>query len=180
MLVPILKGKLPHQVRQNLARHLSKQEWSFSQLREAILNEMRILEVGIDTNSFPPLLLRLHSLPKPKGTKKQKVASYTSSSDSKRWAYCKGTHSSRDCTVVTDCEKRWSLVKPEGLSFNCLGGHKSSACQSRNRCRNGKGNHHTSLCTGIPGKSSSSPRDQLITTKFKTFPILENFDSLIQ
>lgn len=69
MLVPILKGKLPHQVRQNPARHLSKQEWSFSQLREAILNEMHILVVGIDTNSLPSPAVEASFLTQTQGNK---------------------------------------------------------------------------------------------------------------
>ena len=65
--------------------------------------------------------------------------------------------------MVTDCEKRSSLVKTEGLCFNCLEGHKSSACQSKYRCRNCKDKHYTSVCAGHPGKSPSSPRDQPIS-----------------
>ena len=48
LLVPIVLGKLPHELRQNLASGHDSLEWKFQQLREAILKEIRILEAGIN------------------------------------------------------------------------------------------------------------------------------------
>ena len=70
----------------------------------------------------------------------------------KKCVYCKKPHSSNNCKVITDCTKCWTVVKEEKLCFNCLGHHKSSACQSKNRCHICKGKHHTSLCTTEPAK----------------------------
>ena len=44
LLVPIVLGKLPCDMRTNLARDHDSHEWKFQQLRESILKEIRILE----------------------------------------------------------------------------------------------------------------------------------------
>ena len=51
LLVLIVLGKLPHELRQNLAREHDSLEWKFQQLREAILKEIRLLEAGINVNT---------------------------------------------------------------------------------------------------------------------------------
>ena len=52
--------------------------------------------------------------------------------------------------MITDCQERWAIVKRDKLCFNCLGNHRSAACQSRYRCHKCRGRHHTSLCIGTP------------------------------
>jgi hypothetical protein len=47
LLVPIILGKLPKNLKRNLAREHSNPEWTFSQLRESIYKEIKILEAGI-------------------------------------------------------------------------------------------------------------------------------------
>ena len=50
LLVPIVLGKLPCDMRTNLTRDHDSHEWKFQQLRESILKEIRILEIGVHTN----------------------------------------------------------------------------------------------------------------------------------
>ena len=50
LLVPIVLGKLPCDMRTNLARDHDSHEWKFPQLRESILKKIRILEIGVHTN----------------------------------------------------------------------------------------------------------------------------------
>ena len=62
LLVPIILGKLPNELRRNLAREHSNPKWTFPQLREASYKEIKILEAGnhipadntITTNPSPP------------------------------------------------------------------------------------------------------------------------------
>jgi len=74
-------------------------------------------------------------------------------------AYCKGSHSSAHCNMVTDVKARLDIVKRERLCFNCLGTHtcKSAQCNSKNRCRICHKKHHSSLCgmDTMPGTSAS-------------------------
>ena len=60
--------------------------------------------------------------------------------------YCKGCHVSICCDVVTDVRARMDIVRKERLCFNCLGQHKVSLGNSRNRCKKCHRKHHTSLC----------------------------------
>ena len=60
LLVTIILGKIPAKIKQNLAkqnlaRAHGRQEWKISELQEAILNEIYILEAGsqIDTTTSP-------------------------------------------------------------------------------------------------------------------------------
>ena len=70
LIVPIILGKLPKDIRQNLARQAATSEWSFSQLMSAILKEIRVLESGSDdpykpqprTSLSPSLQLPLLSI----------------------------------------------------------------------------------------------------------------------
>jgi len=50
LLAPIILGKLPHELRKNLARKHDSPEWKFQELREAIVKEIRILEAGAQLN----------------------------------------------------------------------------------------------------------------------------------
>lgn len=71
--------------------------------------------------------------------------------------YCKGSHLSYNCTVVTNVQERWSRVESLGHCFNCLGNHKSSSCQSRFRGHKCRGKHHTSLCLGSTPPTHDHP-----------------------
>ena len=81
------------------------------------------------------------------------MESNTCYSKTKEMCLLQETTLSNNCKIITDCTERWTVVKKEKLCFNCLGYRKSSACQSKNRCRICKGKHHTSLCATEPAKS---------------------------
>ena len=44
--------------------------------------------------------------------------------------FCKGEHSPTDCNVVTDKEKRHSIVRDARACFNCHNRHSVSKCKS--------------------------------------------------
>ena len=47
LLIPITLGKLPADVRCNLARDQKMSDWNIHKLKEALLKEIRILEQGV-------------------------------------------------------------------------------------------------------------------------------------
>ena len=48
LLVPIIMGKLPMETRKNLARDHSNSEWTLSELQNAVLKEIHVLETGLN------------------------------------------------------------------------------------------------------------------------------------
>ena len=158
LLVPIILGKLPHELRNILAREHESPEWKFQELREAIVREIRILEAGTQLNDTPCGLTPTITgsfLAQIQG--KQPHLGKSSKPESKKCLYCKGPHPSYNCQVVTDVRERWTKVKTLGHCFNCLGKHKSSVCQSKFRCHKCKGKHHTSLCLGPTDPAINPP-----------------------
>ena len=108
LLVPIILGKLPNELRRNLAREHSNPKWTFPQLREAIYKEIKILEAGnhipadntIATNPSPSFtasfLTQQHSetrKPPPPWSQTPTIPKQ------KKCVYCKKPHSS-NCKVI--------------------------------------------------------------------------------
>ncbi len=152
LLIPLILGKLPNEIRKNLARDHETLDWTIDQLRNALQKELRILEAGKFVNP---------TLNENEDTKGSITSSFytgvpTDPSSSRHpnprtkvpqpCVYCKKAHSSKNCQTVTDYEKPIEVIKKENLCFNCLGHHKASKCQSRNRCTNCNRKHHTSIC----------------------------------
>jgi len=52
MLTPMVLGKLPPDIRKQFARDHSSGEWTISKVTECILKEIRVLKVGLYSNSF--------------------------------------------------------------------------------------------------------------------------------
>ena len=156
LLVPIILGKLPHELRKNLAREHDNPEWKFQELSEAIVKEIRTLEAGAQLNDTTyGITPTVTSSFLTQTQEKQPHSGKSSKSESKKCLYCKGPHPSYSCQVVTDARERWAKVKTLGHCFNCLGKHKSSVCQSKFRCHKCKGKHHTSLCLGSTDPANS-------------------------
>ena len=92
LLVPIILGKLPTEIKKNLARDHENREWTIDDLQSAILKEIRILELGIQsTNTF---ISQLPAIP---------TASFVTTTVRKKnpiegakkhvCVFCKGSHS---------------------------------------------------------------------------------------
>lgn len=124
-------------------------------LRESILKEIRILEIGVHTNpsshthagdsaAISNSFIYLNQGRSPV------TPQLTSPGTRGKCIYWKSPHPAYKCSVLSDCQERSPIVKRDKLCFNCLGNHKSTACQSRHRCYKYRGKHHTSLCTGTP------------------------------
>ncbi len=171
LLIPIILGKLPNEIRKNLARDHETLDWTIDQLRNALQKELRILEAGKFVNP---------TLNENEDTKGSITSSFytgvpTDPSSSRHpnprtkvpqpCVYCKKAHSSKNCRTVTDYEKRIEVIKKENLCFNCLGHHKASKCQSRNRCTNCNRKHHTSICNKenqtSPSKEQTTPNEDI-------------------
>ena len=128
MLVPIILRKLPAEVRRNLARSHGTEKWTLTELQSSILQELQILEMGVDYSSTGTL----HT---PTGAfltnvnQRQSHKQHSSLSSKKFCTFCKSpNHLTSRCDVVTDTQKRIEVVRKENLCFNCLDHHKVSQC----------------------------------------------------
>ena len=165
ILVPIIQKKLPNGIKRNLARQNGNKEWQLDNLRKAILNEIEILEAGQNTscdyefsgNSSATTATFLTA------SRPRTPVSASNSGDrpTKRMClFCKGEHSPTDCNVVTDKEKRHSIVRDTRACLNCLNRHSVSKCKSQNHCKVCHRKHHTSLCRNVelpPTTPSTEP-----------------------
>ena len=171
LLVPIILGKLPVEIKRNVARDHPAFEWSIDELREAILKEIRVFEAGVHITPHPitdpPSMTATFYAGAPPPHHK-----INRGSRDRACVYCKGTYSTTNCTVITDHHKRLDYIKKEGLCFNCLAKHRVAQCTSRNRCKQCSRKHHTSVCEAyansrpplINSQPGSQPNEQGRTT----------------
>jgi len=114
MLVPIILKKLPPETHKNLARGHSNTQWTLTELQKAILQEVRILEMGTDYSAHPS------SLPTPTATFVAGAVvgtdrySYKKSKEHQMrpgCVFCRGSHPPSNCTSVTDTGKRMEIIR---------------------------------------------------------------------
>ena len=159
LLVPIILNKLPADVRKSLARQHGSDIWTIDELQGALLNEIRILEMGSNhllkgQPNSPQFTAAFHT------NSIRKTSTTTSGAQTQKKAtcvYCKGPHASGTCEVIKDHQKRLDMIKQEKLCFNCLGHHKVSNCNSKYRCRKCGRKHHTSICGGASTDNATPP-----------------------
>ncbi|XP_067023160.1 uncharacterized protein [Acropora muricata] len=61
--------------------------------------------------------------------------------------YCGQHHSSVQCIIVTNAQKRKEILKKRGRCFICIRkNHLSRNCRSQSRCSKCHGRHHSSIC----------------------------------
>ena len=151
LLVPIIREKLPNNLKRNMARDHGNRQWKLNELRDAIQKEVNILQEGETTEvHFPTASFFTGSRNSPQKQKKKAgptVDQAKSFGQKITCPFCGDQHSPIDCKNVETVEKRLKCVKDKRLCFNCLGeGHQIVRCKSRFRCRHCQRKHHTSIC----------------------------------
>ena len=173
LLVTVIREKLPKELKINIARSKTTPEWSLSQLMSAILKEIRILECGTNQLSLVSSQSTAAFIVGSKVNRDKKQDKGQPSC-----IFCKRPHTSHQCIVITDQQRRLDIVKQNHLCFNCLAKHKVSQCTSKFRCRHCKRKHHTSLCNGNQGQSSTSVSTPQGTQPTQQFTSLQPATSL--
>ena len=158
VLVPIILGKLPSDVCRNLAREHVNAEWTISQVKEAILKEISILECGLPSSKGgvfdiynSAITTTLHA-----STNGHQLQLPHQGNNTKTCVFC---NFSACCDVVGDAQQRLDIVKKGKHCFNCLGHHIVSQCPSKLCCKICRQKHHTSLC----GAEFSKPTEAATT-----------------
>ena len=177
LVIPVTFGKLPADVRRNLAREQNRSDWTINELREALLREIRILEQGVFTSTIcwsdtSPMTASLYAGTR-SGHSKQHRSDRSTFNKKLTCVYCKGTHTASHCDVVVSTEKRLEYVKGEGLCFNCLGKHRVNQCTSQTHCKKYSNKHHTSICGAkslLPPTQKNHPGQ---STETKSLPPIQ-------
>ena len=104
LLFTIILGKIPVKIKQNLARAYGRQQWNISELQEAVLNEIYILEAGSQTDAttspLPPTA-SFHT-----GATNRHVAG---TRGKPKCPFCKGSHSPSTCDIIKDPKQRTDM-----------------------------------------------------------------------
>ncbi|XP_070579115.1 uncharacterized protein [Ptychodera flava] len=145
LLIPMIRDKLPNNIRKQIARDHGNKAWTLPELRKAILREIDAIQAGVpldelsvaDTATQPNMTASFHT--KAASTRTTKPLRI------KTCVFCKGNHYTSDCQVVTDPKRRLDIVKRDRLCYNCLGKHRVSDCKSRYTCKICKRKHHSTL-----------------------------------
>ena len=156
MLIPTIQSKLPRDIHTNVARGHGNNPWTITQLKDAILKEIEVLDTvmsPLNKSSHEahtaPMTAALHT----------NASSHHSQRSKNNCLFCKGSHLSTRCDKVTDPQQRLEIVKKGKHCFNCLGHHRVPQCTSKFCCKSCKQKHHSSFC----GAEFSKPQD--VTTK---------------
>ena len=142
ILVNMVQKKLPEEIKLILSRKMNEScgenDWELSDL----LNYLRI-----------EIEAREKCAPGKKEVNRAKVgyptaAALTTGSAKATCTFCKGSHNTSECHVVTDIRERKNILRREGRCYLCLrrGGHLVRDCQSSIKCFTCKGRHHVALC----------------------------------
>ena len=61
--------------------------------------------------------------------------------------FCKQSHFSSECKVVTSLQERKNILKKDGKCFRCMKrGHLANKCDTRTKCNECGGQHHAAVC----------------------------------
>ena len=155
LLVPVLLHKLPEDIRLEVSRKMGKtseeeNQWDLDKILKQFKDEIEAREHCTPMNV--PGHSADHSYKKPvyNRTAPSTASALLSSSNRKSYSctFCRGSHSTAECNVVTDIQERKNILKRQGRCFLCLrrGGHLAKNCTSNIKCFNCNLNHHVALC----------------------------------
>jgi len=134
LLIPIILERLPSETRRNLARENKSGSWILSDLRQALLREIEIMEAGEthETHNTPFPTAAFHS--SARMNRRQQMRYNTSArmtgdleimKVSTECVYCEQQHSG-ECLTVCDIARRLAVIKEETL-FSLSKQHASSS-----------------------------------------------------
>ena len=144
LLSSIIMNKLPQELRLIISREIKDQDWQPDHNMHALEDELKARERAVphDECQLPGGI---------QGFSKAQTRSTTSAlfvgHSGPTCTYCKQSHPSNACKIVTTSAARKDLLIKQGRCFVCLRkDHLSRNCPSKNQCFKCKGRHHISIC----------------------------------
>ncbi|XP_066916217.1 uncharacterized protein [Clytia hemisphaerica] len=140
LLIPILKEKLPDELKIVISRKFGSSIWTLDLLLTYLDEELRAQENCTNsgggkaerTDESDPLYSALGLF---------------SNTEKNVCVFCKKSHSSAKCRKVTNTQSRRDILIREKRCFVCLArGHRSNACRDKYSCNRCNKRHHISIC----------------------------------
>ena len=160
-----------------ISRQFDDKNWDLDQILKAFKTELEARERCAGARIGTINSTGIRQTPS-KGNFTQPSASALISSNFKiTCTYCKNTHASANCNIITDLKERKNVLRKQERCFLCLKrGHIAKFCdQSSVKCRHcSSRHHHSSLCSQIERNSTdtgdqrqdNSTIDKSTTTSF--------------
>lgn len=154
LLSSIIMSKLPQELRLIISREIKDQEWQLDTIMHVLENELEARERSVlhdesqlsaEGQAFPNFKMRTTT-----------SALFTKHSGP-TCTYCKQSHPSNSCKMVTNPAARKDILIKQGRCFVFLRkDHLSKNCPSKHECFKCKGKHHISICTSNGNSSINS------------------------
>ena len=144
LLSSIIMNKLPQELRLIISREIKDQDWQLDNIMHALEDELKARERAVPHDECQ-LSGGIQGFSKAQ-TRSTTSALFAGHSGP-TCTYCKQSHPSNACKIVTNSAARKDLLIKQGRCFVCLRkDHLSRNCKSKNQCFKCKGRHHISIC----------------------------------
>ena len=180
-LIPVIMGKLPSDVRLQIAKATTREEWDVEELLQVIKQEVEAREISED--------MKIHKTKNIDSNKRNFTPTASAlvvrdghfSGNKKCCVYCKGDHYSASCERVNSSVNCREVLMKEGCCFLCLSsGHRANQCNSTQRCRKCSRRHHQSICeqgttqhVGSEDTQDTAPKTTVAIGKSKSNMLLQ-------
>ena len=147
LLVPLLGGKLPGDLKVIFARKFESNVWNLDEMLKFLKTEIQAKERSVSVTAINS---------NEKDSKKNEINKFTTSALFSQNSKFKGTcefcnlknHTSSKCLKITEPFARKNIVRQKGLCFICFSNeHLATSCKSNYICRKCNGRHHIIICT---------------------------------
>ena len=157
LLLPLMFPKIPEEIRLSICTKVSKENWNLEavlkKLKQELANRERC-DYSAVTHSGDTSTKEDQKLPyvKKSGGRgppstSALIAARSDRNQKPTCVYCGQHHSSVQCIIVTNAQKRKEILKKSGRCFICIRkNHLSRNCRSQSRCSKCHGRHHSSIC----------------------------------
>eukprot|EP00794_Sanderia_malayensis_P019302 gene19302-biopygen16181 len=153
VVVPVLMGKIPEALRNNMIRFGSNHmEWNLDDFLTALGKELDVLEEHFPIMPVyqPSKKPEQGNYNRPKFQERPPTASalFAAKDAKRRCVFCTEDYPSDEFEKIKDPEELKSVLLKTARCFSCLrSGHRSFKCQFKVNCSMcSKGNHHRAIC----------------------------------
>ena len=169
LLIPMVMTKIPEEIRLQITKKIGKETWELDQVLANLKIELEARkecgQLHVDRQSGS------HFKSSGSSFSQSTTFALLNSGGKITCSFCKNSHQSARCHVVTDPKARRDLLRKYGKCFRCLKrGHLARECTSNIMCFNCKQKHHVSLCQFKSLEKSGGPNQNNVPQSVAPLP----------